>query len=158
VKVAVVYASVYYGNTEKVAKVIAEVLKADLYKAWEVDPSTLLQYDLIGFGSGIYFGKHHKSLFKLVEKLLKVEGKKAFVFSTSGIRKIPIVHNFHKPLIKKLREKGFSIVGEFSCRGFEDYGPFKLIGGINKGRPSEEDLNKARKFAFSLKENLLQDT
>ena len=68
-KVAVVYASVYYGNTEKVAKDIAEVLEADLYKAWEVDPSTLMQYNLIGFRSGIYFGKHHKSLFKLVNRL-----------------------------------------------------------------------------------------
>ena len=151
-KAAVVYASIYYRNTEKVARAIAEVLKADLYKAWEVDPNTLLRYDLIGFGSGIYFGKHHKSLFKLVDRFPRVEGKKAFVFSTSGIRKILIVHDFHRPLTKRLYKKGFIVVGEFSCRGFVDYALFKLIGGINKSRPSEEDLENARKFALKLKD------
>jgi len=152
VKAAVVYASIYYRNTEKVARAIAEVLKADLYKAWEVDPNTLLRYDLIGFGSGIYFGKHHKSLFKLVDRFPRVEGKKAFVFSTSGIRKILIVHDFHRPLTKRLYKKGFIVVGEFSCRGFVDYALFKLIGGINKSLPSEEDLENARKFALKLKD------
>lgn len=151
-KAAVVYASIYYRNTEKVARAIAEVLKADLYKAWEVDPNTLLRYDLIGFGSGIYFGKHHKSLFKLVDRFPRVEGKKAFVFSTSGIRKILIVHDFHRPLTKRLYKKGFIVVGEFSCRGFVDYALFKLIGGINKSLPSEEDLENARKFALKLKD------
>ena len=74
------------------------------------------------------------------------------MFSTSGVRRIPIVHDFHKPLIKRLCEKGFIILGEFSYRVFEDYALFKLIRGINKGRPSEEDLENARKFALKNKE------
>ena len=40
-----------------------------------------------------------------------------------------------------------NVVGEFSCRGFDTVGPFKLIGGVNKGRPDERDLENAKKFA-----------
>jgi len=47
--------------------------------------------------------------------------------------------------------RGFSIVDEFSCRGWDTRGPMKLSGGINKGRP-DEDLSKARIFAQGLKE------
>ena len=59
--------------------------------------------------------------------------------------------DFNKPLKAKLLEKGFDIIGIFSCRGFDTYGPFKLICGISKGRPNEGDFGKARDFAQSLK-------
>jgi len=95
---------------------------------------------VIGFGSEIYFGKHHKSLFELVDKL-PILNKKAFVFSTSGVsNKLNFLNNishwttnFQNPLKEKLIKKGFKIIGEFNCRGFDTFGPFKLIGGINKG-------------------------
>jgi hypothetical protein len=48
--------------------------------------------------------------------------------------------------------KGFTIIGEFSCKGFNTFGPLKLVGGINKGRPNESDLNKAENFARCLKD------
>ena len=59
-KTVIVYASVHHQNTEKVAKVMAEELEADLFPVANAKPETLETYDLIGFGSGIYFGKHHK--------------------------------------------------------------------------------------------------
>ncbi|MCK4309600.1 MAG: flavodoxin family protein [Candidatus Atribacteria bacterium] len=143
-KVLVIYNSVHHGNTEKIAKVIADELKAKMVKPTEEEVNKLSEYDLIGFGSGIYMGKHHESIFQLLEKLPAVKDKKAFVFCTSGSSK-----NYNGPLKEKLTAKGFQVVGEFSCKGFDTYGPFKLIGGINKGWPNEEDCRKAQEFAHN---------
>jgi len=51
--------------------------------------------------------------------------------------------------------RGFSIVGDFSCKGWTTWGPLKLFGGTNKGRPNEEDLEEARVFARGLKEKYI---
>ena len=150
-KALIIYISVHHGNTERVAKVMANILDADLLQVKQADVSMLEQYGLIGFGSGIYFGRHHESLLDFVDKLPKLRNKKAFIFSTSGLRKIPFVHNFDKPLRKKLQRKGFDIIGEFSCRGLDTYRATKLVGGVNKGRPNAEDLKQAEDFASGLK-------
>jgi flavodoxin len=150
-KALIIYISIHHGNTEKVAKAMANVLDAAFLEAKQANASMLGQYDLIGFGSGIYFGKHHKSLLDFVDKLPVLRNKKAFIFSTSGLRKIPFVHNFDKPLKEKLQRKGFDIIGEFSCRGLDTYRATKLVGGVNKGRPDAEDLKQAEDFASGLK-------
>jgi flavodoxin len=150
-KTLIVYVSVHHGNTEKVAKAIANILNADLLQVRQADAGMLEQYDLIGFGSGIYFGKHHESLLDFVDKLPMPRNKKAFIFSTSGLRKIPFFHDFDKRLKEKLRRKGFDTVGEFSCRGLDTYRATRLVGGINKGRPNAKDLKQAEDFARSLK-------
>lgn len=51
-----------------------------------------------------------------------------------------------KSIAAVAREKSAVIAGEFGCRGFDTFGPFKLIGGIAKGRPSQADLENARRF------------
>src|SRR5665647_1633995 len=56
---------------------------------------------------------------------------------------------------KLLMNRGFSIVGDFSCKGWTTWGPLKLFGGTNKGRPNEEDLEEARVFARGLKEKYI---
>ena len=61
-KVLIIYISIHHGNTEKVVKEMAQVLDAKLLKLGEVNVHNLSEYDLIGFGSGIYFGKHHENL------------------------------------------------------------------------------------------------
>jgi flavodoxin len=150
-KTIIIYISVHHGNTEKVAKVMANILDAALLQVKQADASMLEQYDLIGFGSGIYFGKHHKSLLDFVDKLPILRDKKAFIFSTSGLRKIRFIHDFDKALKGKLRRKGFDIIGEFSRRGLDTYRATKLVGGINKGRPNAKDLRQAEDFAGVLK-------
>jgi len=145
-KTLIVYTSVHHQNTEKVAEVMAEEIKADLIPTEKVQPETIATYDLIGFGSGIYFGKHHKTLLQFVESLPPVSQKTAFVFSTCGDGKM-----HHTALKEKLVNRGFVIVDEFCCRGWDTVGPLKLFGGINKGRPDEKDLAAARAFAQGLK-------
>ena len=149
----IIYNSIHHGNTEKIARAIAKILDAKLAKPNDININDLIGYDLIGFGSGIYFFKHHKSLFNLVDGLPRVKNKKTFAFSTRGIGPVWF---YHRPLKKKLKEKGFNIMGEFSCKGFDTYlfdkyiPLLKFSGGLNKGRPSEKDLKKAEKFAKNL--------
>lgn len=38
------------------------------------------------------------------------------------------------------------LVGRFSCKGFDTFGPFKLIGGVAKGHPDDRDLAAAVEF------------
>jgi flavodoxin len=52
-----------------------------------------------------------------------------------------------------LEEKGLTVVGEFSCRGFDTYGLMKLVGGIERGRPNEQDLRDAEEFAKALEKS-----
>ena len=56
-KTLIFYASVHHKNTEKVAKVMAEVLGADLVPIGQAQPETLTAYDLIGFGQGFIGGR-----------------------------------------------------------------------------------------------------
>ena len=142
----IIYVSIHHGNTEKVAKAMAEILSAELVKPDDVDITALSKYDLIGFGSGIYFGKHHKSLLSLVDKLPVLKNKKAFIFYTSGGDK----SDSDRELREKLLAKGFDIIGAFSCPGWDTWGPLRLFGGIYQGRPNKEDLEKARNFAKDL--------
>jgi len=146
-KTLIVYVSVHHGNSEKVAKVMANTLGADLLQVEQVDANVLAQYDLIGFGSGIYFGRHHNSLLNFVRNLPALN-KKVFLFSTSGMAG---KYFFHKELKRILREKNCTILAEFSCRGFDEFGPLGVFGGVNKGRPNTQDLADARAFAEALK-------
>ena len=60
----------------------------------------------------------------------------------------------HLLLREKLQSKGYVIVDEFSCKGFNTNSFLKYFGGMNKGRPNAEDLKNAEKFAQKLKQNL----
>ena len=145
-KTLIVYTSVHHGNTEKIAKIMAEVLKCDLIKTNEVKLDSFKDYDLIGFGSGIYYGKFHKNILDLIDILPNQPDKKAFVFSTSGQGKI----EYNKSIEQKLKEKDFKVIGSFACKGYDTFGPFKLIGGISKARPNNSDIQKAKEFAAKL--------
>jgi flavodoxin len=145
-KTLIIYESIHHGNTEKIAKAMAESLGADLRRPREIKIDDLNSYDLVGFGSGIYFARFHVSLRKFLDNLPSMSGKKAFVFCTRGNSKNGWARSFEK----KMLAKGFDVVGSFECQGFDTWGPFKLIGGTGKGRPNKDDLAKARDFAKDL--------
>jgi flavodoxin len=148
------YVSVHHGNTARVAKVIADVLDADLLNVRQADTRMLEDYDLVGFGSGVYFGRHHKTLLDFVDALPLLTNKQAFIFSTSGLRRLPFIHDYSRPLKERLQRKGLNMVGEFSCRGFDTSWAALLVGGINRGRPNAGDLEQADRFARALRERL----
>ena len=129
---------------------MADELNADIFTPEDVSSETLQQYDLVGFGSGIYRGKHHRSLLEIVKELESLSGKDVFIFFTSGFSHFPVLPSFEAALTTQLENKGAHIKDSFSCRGWETWGPFRIYGGKNKNRPDEEDLVNARTFARSL--------
>ena len=155
-KTLLILYSYHHMNTEKVAKVFAKVLDAQIKTPQQVSPEGLMEYDLIGFGGGIYGAKHHELLLELVDKLPQVNNKKAFIFSTSAIMGKEKVAEDHSLLREKLQSKGYIIVDEFACKGYNTNSFLKYLGGMNKGRPNAEDLEHAEEFAQNLKQNLLK--
>ncbi|MGB9936490.1 MAG: flavodoxin family protein [Methanobacterium sp.] len=149
-KTAIIYKSVHRGNTKKIAEAMGEALGADLLDCDDVNTDIIEKYDLIGFGSRIYYYKPHKNLRKFVESMDNVENKKAFHFSTSGDGK------YFDWLEKNLSKKGYEVIGEFHCKGYYAYSLKRLLSrkGLNKGKPDEKDLKNAKDFVISLKEKL----
>ena len=146
-----------YGHNQqyKIAQVFARVLGAQIINPPQFNPSEIQNYDLVGFGSGIDSDKHYKVLLDLADKLPQVIDKKAFIFSTCGnpFDAQKYAAKCHFLLRKKLISKGYTIVDEFICPGFNTNVFLKYFGGINKGRPNVEDLKRAENFAENLKKS-----
>ena len=145
--------SYHHNNTEKIANVIAKVLDVQIKTPQDINPEELQAYDLIGFGSGIYGAQHRKVLLDLVDKLPQGTNLKAFIFSTGGTNWEG--EKNHLLLRDKLQSKGYMVVDEFSCLGFNTNSFLKYLGGMNKGRPNAVDLKHAEEFAQTLKQNLI---
>ncbi len=149
-----ILASAPGGSTEKIARAMAVALGARVLSPSEATAADLSACAIVGFGSGIVDQKHHEALLSFVDALPPQEGRKAFIFSTSGVsRQVVLKHHIddpHTTLREKLVGKGFAIAGEFNCAGFNANSFLKLIGGINKGRPNREDLARAEVFARGL--------
>ena len=151
-KVLVVVYSYHHMNTEKIADVIACILGAEVKRPRDILPETITDYGLIGFGAGIDSGKHYKPMLEFASALPAAAGRKAFIFSTAGVTGEKKITRDHKALREKLLSKGYEIIGEFGCKGFNTNSVLKLFGGMNKGRPNAEDLKAAAAFAHVLKE------
>ncbi len=147
-KTLIICFSYHHKNTEKIASVFAKTFEAEVKSPLQVDPNSISDLDLVGLGSGISFGNHYKVLLDFADKLPTVTNKKAFIFSTSG--QTGKTSKFHKKLRETLESKGFAIVGEFNCAGFDTYGFLKIFGGIQKSHPDENDLKQVEVFAQSL--------
>jgi hypothetical protein len=134
----------------KLAHAMSTVLAAKVIQPKDAQVNAVIESDLIGFGSGIFFGNHEDSLIAFVDSLPSL-GKKVFIFSTRG-RNSLFQKSYHKKLKEKLTAKGFKVIGEYSCRGFTDYYKiFKIFGGVNKGHPTHREVEKAKAFALELK-------
>lgn len=141
-KILILYHSEHHGNTEKI--------DAIALKAENVDPRNLDKYDIIGFGSGIYNGRFHKELAEIISNTSQQIKKKSFIFSTTGSKTYSsMAHKRFKPV---LEEKGFEVIGEFSCLGFDTA---LSTEGINKGRPDKQDIAEAEEFIMNIIKNNL---
>jgi len=88
-----VVVSYHHKNTEKIAKIFAKVLGAEIKTPQQIKPEELKGYELIGFGSGIYRSKHHQILINFAGQLPKVNNKKAFIFSTCELRLLQLMED-----------------------------------------------------------------
>nr|WP_181762899.1 flavodoxin family protein [Rhodococcus spelaei] len=146
----IVCTSVSHGNTRKIADVMGAVLSASVMAPEEVDPTELQGYDLVGLGSGIFQMSFHPQLREFVRALPPQPATAAFLFSTSGFSEPPF-RRYSRSLERQLEQKGLKVLDTFSCRAFDTYKPFKLVGGIRKGRPDIDDLQAAHTFAEHLR-------
>jgi flavodoxin len=71
-----------------------------------------------------------------------------FIFTTSGLPMFAKL--WHWPLKNVLTKKGYEVLGDFACRGFDTWGPLWLTGGLNRAHPDERDFQRAREFAGRL--------
>ncbi|MFF1338103.1 flavodoxin family protein [Streptomyces sp. NPDC058290] len=149
-KAVIVCASVSHGNTRRVADSMAQVLGAKVVSPEQADLAELADADLLGFGSGVFYGRLHPRLTEFVKALPAGRGR-AFVFATSGLPELPPAP-YARSLVWLLEGKGFEVDGRFLCRAFDTWTPFKLVGGINKQRPNAADLAAAQAFAERLRD------
>ena len=140
-RTVIIYASKHHGNTYKLVKAISEKYDIDQFDAENLHSMDLSPYDLIGFASGIDFGKFYPS----VEQFLKdnlPENKKVFFLYTCAKKNPKFTENIKREALKR----GAVIMGEYGCRGYNTYGPWKVIGGMNKNHPSQQELEEAIHF------------
>lgn len=149
----IICASVSHGNTRRVADRMAEVLECEVVEPDAVDVSQITHYDLIGFGSGVYFMAVHPRLWRLVGRLPQVNGIPAFTFFTSGGSELPVL-GYSRPIRWRIASKGFRMLDSFACRGYDTAGPLRLLGGVNKGHPDDRDLEAAADFATRIRQEV----
>ncbi len=140
-KTAIVYYSRHHGNTKKLLDAIAQKHAVTLIDAAETAAPALEGFDRIGFASGIYYSKFHKSVLKIAENALP-DGREVFFLYTYGAKK----EGYTASITHAVQSHHPKILGEYGCFGFNTFGPFKLIGGIAKGHPDADELRGAIRF------------
>lgn len=143
-KTAIIYYSNHHGNTKKLVEAVAQGRDVTLIDASAAKHTDLSGYDLIGFASGIYFGKFHESVLEFAKNNLP-QGKKVFFLSTYG------GSSNTRAIEEIVKTRGAQIVGQFGCKGYDTFGPFKLVGGIAKGHPDAADLKNVCDFFDELR-------
>lgn len=144
-KTAICYYSRHHGNTLKVLKAMAEEHDIDLIDVTGRVAVRLEDYGRIGFASGIYYSKFHESVLNFARQYLP-QGKDVFFVYTCGTMR----KGYTSAIAEAVSAKEPHILGEYGCRGFDTFGPFKLVGGIAKGHPNTDDLQKAKAFYESI--------
>ena len=141
-KTAVVYYSYHHGNTKKLLDALPEDVTLLEAEGKETDLSA---YDRIGFASGIYYGTFAKQIIEFAGEKLPEE-KDVFYLYTHGAPS----GNFLKDMRRIAQSRRCRELGEYHCQGFDTFGPFKLVGGIAKGHPTQEEIAAAAAFYQSL--------
>ena len=147
-RTAILYYSKHHGNTKKLLNAIAgsdpEVDLIDVTTAGKTD---LSGYDRIGIASGIYYSSFAKQVISFASENLP-DGKPVFFVYTHGAP----AGEFLKGIRAVTGNKHCTELGEYRCQGFDTVGPFKLVGGIAKGHPTEAEIDGAVKFYRELPE------
>ena len=144
-KTVIAYYSKHHGNTKKLLDAIAAAEEIDLIDVTVTKWTDLSVYDRIGFASGIYYGAFAKQIQTFAEENLPA-GKKVFLIETCGSPR----KGYFSAMEKITAGKNCSVIGKYECLGFDTFGPFKLVGGLQKGHPTEDEILKAVEFYQNL--------
>lgn len=140
-KIAICYYSRHHGNTRKVVQAMAEEGKTDLIDVTARQAVHLDDYDCIGFAAGISGFTFQQAVVNFAGQYLPQGKPVFFVYTYAGAK-----GQGTQAIAEAAREKSCPVLGEFGCRGYCTFGPFKLVGGVAKGHPDAVDLENARRF------------
>ena len=140
-RAVIVYASKHHGNTYKLAKAISDKYEVEMIDAMKETHVDLQEYDLIGFASGIDFGKFYLEIENFARENLPLQKDVFFLYTCAMDRE-----GFTDSMKEIVLKKDAVILGEYGCRGYNTYGPWKLIGGMNKSHPTENELQECVNF------------
>ena len=132
-KVQIIYFS-RKGSTKKIADAIASEFDVN---AEDVKTSKLNKDSFIFLGSGCYGGKPGKHMKKFIENN-DFNSRNVALFGTSGGG----VGKETDAMETLLKNKDAFVKGKFFCRG--------KLWFINKDKPSNNDLDNAKKFARNM--------
>ena len=76
----------------------------------------------------IYYSKHQGNTKKLLDAI-----------ATAGNP----TKNCFNSIAEIANEKHCNELGRYICHGFDTFGPFKLVGGLQKGHPTDEEIQGA---------------
>ena len=130
-----------HGNTQKLLNAIAAENEVTLIDVTAQPAADLSGYDRIGMASGIYYSSFARQIVDWAEGHLP-EGKPVFYIYTHGAP----AGNFLKAMRKIAAARHCTELGEYHCQGFDTFGPFRLVGGIAKGHPTEAEIRGAVAF------------
>lgn len=140
-KSIIIYASTHHGNTYKLVEAISKKNNVEVVNAMEVQKKDLSEYDLIGFASGIDFGKFYNEIEEFAKNNLP-DNKKVFFIYTCAMKR----EGFTQNIQSICESKNSEILGEYGCKGYNTYGPWKVIGGMNKSHPNADEIQEAIEF------------
>ena len=144
-KTILIYESTHHGNTKKLVDAVAERYGIRTATVEEAAAMDLSAYDRIGIASGVAFGKFYEATERFMDNSLP-KGKDVFFLYTCGNDS----GKYANSVSAKARARDCRVLGVYGCRGFDTFGPFKLIGGIAKGHPTQNEIDGAVDFYGSL--------
>lgn len=151
-RTVIVYRSKHHGNTKKLVDAIVtahpEIDTIDVGALGKNEYPDLSPYHVIIMASGIYYGNFDKDLLRVADHCLRDGDKVVGLMTYGGQAKFN-----GRDLDGVCRMKFANLLCMYGCPGFDTYGPFKLVGGMNKGRPNQEDIDGAVAFYDRLVED-----
>ena len=137
----IIYEYKHHGNTKKLVDQIRKTYGIQAATIAEAQSMDLERFDAIGLASGIAFGKFYKPMEEFAEARLP-QKKSVFFLYTCGNDS----GRYAASISRTAEKKGCRILGTYGCRGYDTYGPFRLIGGIAKGHPTQAEVDGAVAF------------
>lgn len=140
-KTAILYESTHHGNTYQLVSAIAKNHEVTLIDVTQENHFNLEGYDLIGIASGVAFGNLYRKITSVVDTYLPAHKKVFFLYSCGKNSK-----DFSASLQEIIQKHNCQSLGSYGCKGYDTYGPFKLVGGINKNHPDANEIKEAIDF------------
>lgn len=140
-KTVIIYASMHHRNTYKLVKAISDKHNIDIIDASQQSIADLQNYEVIGFASGIDFGKFYEAVESFANLNLPFKKQVFFLYTCAMDRK-----GFTDSIREIAAQKEAVVLGEYGCKGYNTYGPWKVIGGMNKKHPTEDEIVLAVDF------------